>query len=91
MPGAGIRLGAAEDSGGEVEDGGDEGEGASYDDAYQAEGEQDEPDKWIEDQGGEREWPAEEGEDQEEQEVEHRIFLSLKDNACGGEKVPAGG
>ena len=84
-------LNRPERANGEVEDGGDEGEGASYDDAYQAEGEQDEPDKWIEDQGGEREWPAEEGEDQEEQEVEHRIVLSLGINAGWRGKVPLGG
>ena len=61
------------------------------DDAYEAEGEEDEPDEWIEDQGGEREWPAEEGEEAEEEEVEHRDCSLLGDNAGWREKVPLGG
>ena len=79
-------LNRSERADGEVEDCGDEGEGASDYDAYQAEGEQDEPDEWVKDQRGEGEGPAEEGEDQEEEEVEHRIVLSLGITLVRGKK-----
>jgi hypothetical protein len=67
-------LDCSERADGQVEDGSDEGERASDGDTYEAEGKQDEPDEWIEDQSGERERPAEEGEEAEEEEVEHRVL-----------------
>ena len=45
----------------------------------------------IEDQSCEGQGPAKESEETEEQEVEHRVFFSLKDNAWWAEKVPVGG
>jgi hypothetical protein len=67
-------LNCSERSDGKVEDCGDQSEGASDGDAYQAEGEQDEPDEWIKDQRGKGKGPAEEGEEAEEEEVEHRVL-----------------
>ena len=69
-------LDGSQHAAGEAEERGDEVEGAADDDADEAEGEQDEPDERIEEQGGQREGPAEESEEAEEQEVEHRVFLS---------------
>ena len=48
----------AQGFGGEHEEGGDEFEGAADDDADQTEGQQDQPDERVEDDGGECEGPA---------------------------------
>ena len=72
----GKRLDRAEHAAGEGEECGDELECAAYDDADEAEGKQDEPDERIEDERGEGQGPAKESEKTEEQEVEHRVFLS---------------
>jgi hypothetical protein len=79
-------LDCPERADGEVEDRGDKGKGASDGYAYQAEGKQDEPDKWIEDERSQRKGPAEEGEEAKEEEVEHRIVLSLQITLVGVEK-----
>jgi hypothetical protein len=60
-----IGLDGAEGSGGEEEDGGDQGEDAFDGDADQAEGEQDEPDDGIEDERGEGDGPADDEQDAE--------------------------
>ena len=53
------------------EESGDEIEGSAYDDAHQAEGQQDEPDERVEDERGEGDRPADNEQDAEEQEFEH--------------------
>lgn len=66
-------LDGAEDSGGEVEEGGDELEDSTDDDAYQAERQQDEPDERVEDDGDERERPAGDEKDEEDEQFEHCV------------------
>jgi hypothetical protein len=68
-------LEGAEHAHGEVEECGDELEGATDYDSDEAEGQEDQPDQRIEEDRGEGQGPTEDHEDQKEQEVEHR-FLS---------------
>jgi hypothetical protein len=67
------KLDSAESSGGEKEDRGDECKGAFDYDAHQAKGQQAQPDKRIEDEGKERERPADHEEEAKEQEFEHDV------------------
>ena len=65
-------LDGAEHADGEVEDRGDKFECAFDDEAEEAEGQEDEPDEREENERGDGERPAEEGEEAEEQAIEHR-------------------
>jgi hypothetical protein len=67
-------LDGAEHAAREGEESGDELERASYDDAYKAEGQEDEPDQWKKEECGEGQRPTKERQKTEEQEVEHGIF-----------------
>ena len=58
----GKRLNRAEHTAGKREERGNEFEGAAYGDADEAEGQQDEPDQRIEDEGREGQGPAKESE-----------------------------
>jgi len=59
----GIALEGAEETGGKVEEGGDEFEGAANDDADDAEGQEDEPDQRKEQERCKRKGPADNHED----------------------------
>ena len=76
----GLRLDGAEHAAGKVEERGDEFEGAADYDAYEAEGQQNQPDERIQQERDQGDGPADDQEETEEQEFEHRNFLSLKDN-----------
>lgn len=67
------QLDSAEGSCGEEKDGGDECEGALDNDAHQTEGQQAQPDERIEDEGKERERPADNEEEAKEKEFEHDV------------------
>ena len=71
---------------GRREERGDEFERAADYDADEAEGQQDEPDERVEDQGYEGQGPAKESEEAEEKEVEHRVFVSPEDRTLDGRK-----
>jgi hypothetical protein len=73
-----MSLDCAQHAAGEGEERGDEFEGAPYYDADKAEGQENQPDEWKENECSEGEGPAKEGEKAEEQEVEHRFFSPLK-------------
>ena len=67
----GLGLDAADGSGGEREEGGDEVEGAADDDSDETEGEQDEPDEGIENDCGHGDGPADDEENEEEEKLDH--------------------
>ncbi len=72
-------LDGAEEAAGEVEECGDQLECAADYEADEAEGQQNQPDQWVEEECGEREGPADYEKDQEEQKLEHRCVSLLRD------------
>jgi hypothetical protein len=83
-------LDGSKHAAGEGEERGDELECAADDDAEEAEGKKDEPDKRIEKERGEGQGPAKKSEETEEQEVEHRIPFLRRLTAEAGEKFRSG-
>jgi hypothetical protein len=75
----------------EIKDCGDELKCAFDDDAYEAEGQQDQPNQREEKERGQGKGPAEEGEEAKQKEVEHRVGCLLKIERWVGGKVPPGG
>jgi hypothetical protein len=73
------RLDGAKEAAGEVEECGDELEGAADYDADEAEGQEDEPDQRVEEECGERKGPADYEKDEEEQKLEHWGVSLLRD------------
>lgn len=70
-------LDGFEHAAGKVEERGDELKCAADYDPYEAEGQQDQPDERIEQERDEGDGPADDQEETEEQEFQHRVFLSL--------------
>ena len=68
-----MRLDAAKDTRGEQEEGCDELEDAVHDDADKPEWKQQEPDKWIENEHEQRGRPADNEQDAEENQLDHRL------------------